>query len=160
MMAPAWKKTLYAAAGLALTGVLVWILLPDPLLVETSRVNAGPLQVTVEEDGETRAHDRFVLSAPVSGRVARIELREGDAVARDQIVAEIWPLPLSAREREEQLARIGSAEALAREAGERVRRAQAEYDQAGREHLRDRLVASGFVLQTPSRQVDEKTKAN
>lgn len=162
-MTPAWKKTIYAAVALALAGALVWLLLPDPIPVEVSRVTAGPLQVTVEEDGETRARDRFVLSAPVSGRVARIELHEGDAVARDQIVAEIWPLPLSAREREEQLARIGSAEALAREAAERVRRAQAEYDQARRQRQRmEQLVAGGFVSKQDAEeaQVDETTKAN
>jgi HlyD family secretion protein len=163
MMPPALKKTVYALLGLALVGALIWLLLPEPILVEASRVTAGVLQVTVEEDGETRAHDRFVVSAPVAGRVARIELHEGDSVARDQIVAEIWPLPLSAREREEQLARIGSAEALAREAAERVQRAQTEYDQARRERLRmAQLVAGGFVSKQDAEQaeVDETTKAN
>ena len=162
-MPPALKKTVYALLGLSLVGALVWILLPEPILVEASRVTAGVLQVTVEEDGETRAHDRFVVSAPVAGRIARIELHEGDSVARDQILAEIWPLPLSAREREEQLARIGSAEALAREAAERVQRAQAEYDQARRERLRmEQLVAGGFVSKQDAEQaqVDETTKAN
>ena len=162
-MRPALKTTVYALFGLAVAAALVWLLLPDPILVEASRVTAGLLQVTVEEDGETRAHDRFVVSAPVAGRVARIELHEGDAVARDQIVAEIWPLPLSAREREEQLARIGSAEALAREAAERVQRAQAESDQARRERQRmEQLVAGGFVSKQDAEQaqVDETTKAN
>ena len=162
-MRPALKKTVYALFGLAVTAALMWLLLPDPILVEASRVTAGLLQVTVEEDGETRAHDRFVVSAPVAGRVARIELHEGDPVARDQIVAEIWPLPLSAREREEQLARIASAEALAREAAERVQRAQAEYDQARRERLRmEQLAAGGFVSKQDAEQaqVDETTKAN
>jgi len=162
-MAPRWKKTIYAVLGLAAAGALLWLLLPDPIVVEASKVSRGPLQVTVEEDGETRAHDRFILSAPVAGRVGRIELHEGDIVARDQIVAEIWPLPLSAREREEQFARIGSAEALAREAGERVRRAQAEYDQAKRERLRmEQLVAGGFVSKQDAEQaqVDETTSAN
>ncbi len=162
-MTPAKKITIYAGGALAIAGALVWMLLPDTVLVEASRVTVGPLQVTVEEDGETRARDRFVLSAPVSGRVARIDLREGDAISRDQIVAEVWPLPLSAREREEQLARIGSTEALAREAAERVRRAQAEHDQARRERQRmEQLVAGGFVSKQDAEeaQVEETTKAN
>jgi HlyD family secretion protein len=119
--------------------------------------------VTVDEDGETRAHDRFVVSAPTAGRVARIELHEGDAVARDQVVAELWPLPLSAREREEQLARIAATEALLQEAGERVRHAQADHEQARRERLRmEKLVAGGFVSRQDAEQarLSETTSAN
>ena len=39
----------------------------------------------------------YVVSAPVSGRVSRIELHEGDTVKQAQVVAEIWPVPLTAR---------------------------------------------------------------
>ena len=57
-----------------------WGFVPDPVAVEATTVQRGPLQVTVDEDGETRARDRYVVSAPVAGRVSRIELHEGDAV--------------------------------------------------------------------------------
>ena len=43
----------------------------------------GPMQVTVDEDGETRVRDRFVVSSPVSGRLQRIELEPGDQVVRE-----------------------------------------------------------------------------
>jgi HlyD family secretion protein len=102
--------------------------------------------VTVDEDGETRAKDRYVISAPVAGRIARIDLREGDRVTADQVVAQIWPVPLSARERDEQLARIAATEALSREAAEHVRHAATDHDQAVRERIRvDKLVKDGFV---------------
>ena len=35
----------------------------------------GPLVVTMDEEGETRVRDRYVVSAPVMGRVERIERR-------------------------------------------------------------------------------------
>lgn len=143
---PHRRKLLYALAGALAVGAIAWGFVPKPLVVEATAVVRGPLQVTADEDGETRAHDRYVISAPVAGRVSRIELHEGDAVQAGQTIAKLWPVPLSAREREEQLARIQAAEALAREAQERVRHAAAEHEQAKRERIRvERLVHDGFI---------------
>lgn len=157
------RKLLYAALGAIALGAVAWGFVPDPIAVEATTVGRGPLQVTVDEDAETRAHDRYVVSAPVAGRVSRIELHEGDAVRAGQVVAQLWPVPLSAREREEQLARIAAAEALVREAQARVRHAEADHEQAGRERLRmDRLVREGFLSpQTAEKsRVEEATSAN
>jgi HlyD family secretion protein len=44
------------------------------------------MQVTLDEDGETRIRDKFVVSAPVAGRLQRIELEPGDAVERGKTV--------------------------------------------------------------------------
>jgi len=162
-MSSKWKKPTYIALAMAAVVGLVLILLPAPVPVEISEVEIGPLQVAIDEDGETRAHDRYVVSAPVAGRVSRIELHEGDRVAQEQVVAELWPLPLSAREREEQLARIAAAEALARQAGEQVRHAQADLEQALRESRRmEKLAADGFVAPQAAEQakVAETTSAN
>ena len=142
-MSSKWKKLSTMVAGLVILGGFGLLFVPGPVPVEVTRVSIGPLQVTVDEDGETRAHDRFVVSAPVAGRVARIELHEGDPIARDQVVAELWPLPLSAREREEQLARISAAEAQLREASERIRQARASHEQARRERARMEKLAAG-----------------
>jgi HlyD family secretion protein len=158
-----WKKVFYTVLGTAAIVVVGLMLAPAPVTVEVSRVVRGSLQVTIDEDGETRAHDRFVLSAPVAGRVARIELHEGDRIARDQVVAELWPLPLSAREREEQLARITAVEALLREAGERMRHAESDHEQARREWARmEKLVAGDFISRQDAEQarVAETTSAN
>jgi HlyD family secretion protein len=162
-MSAKWKNFIYVVAGLAILAGSTLLFLPGALPVELSNVNIGSLQVTVDEDGETRAHDRFVVSAPVAGRVARIELHEGDLIARGQVVAELWPLPLSAREREEQLARISAAEAQLREASERLRQAQASHEQARRDQARmEKLVAGGFVAQQDAEQarLTESTSAN
>ena len=148
------RKTLYVAVLVAAAAGIVVLFLPDPIDVDIAPVTIGPLVVTVDEDGETRAHDRYVVSAPVAGRVSRIELHEGDSVQARQLVAEIWPLPLSARERDEQLARIASAQALSSEAQEQVHRAEIEHEQAQRERKRmATLVQDGFV----SPQAAEKT---
>lgn len=89
-------------------GILLWRLLADsPVSVETAAARRGPIRSSVEEEGKTRVPDRYLLSAPVAGRLFRIAKREGDAVARGEIVAEIDPLPLRSRIDEAE-ARIGS----------------------------------------------------
>lgn len=140
------RKILYSVVLAAAAAGIVVLFLPAPIDVDVAPVTNGPLVVTVDEDGETRAHDRYVVSAPVAGRVSRFELHEGDSVKETQVVAEIWPVPLSAREHDKQLARIASAEALGQEATEQVRRARIEHKQAQRERERmQTLVRDGFV---------------
>ena len=74
---------------LAIVAMAMW---PESLEVDVTSVAQGPLQVTIDEDGETRVRDRFVVSAPVAGRLARIELEPGDAVRRGQtILARLTP---------------------------------------------------------------------
>lgn len=157
------RKLLYAVLGAAAIGAILWGFVPDPVTVEVSTVRRGPLQVTADEDAETRAHDRYVISAPVAGRISRIELHEADAVHAGQVVAQLWPIPLSAREREEQLARIAATEAFVRETDEHVRHATADYEQAMRERQRaDQLVRDGFISPQGAEQarVRESTSAN
>lgn len=140
------RKVIYGVILIATVSGIAVLFRPAPVEVDVAAVSTGPMIVTVDEDGETRAHDRFVVSAPVAGRVSRIEFHEGDPVKERQVVARIWPLPLSARERDEQLARIASAQALNKEADEQVRRAKTEHEQAMRERNRvGQLVRDGFV---------------
>ncbi|MGB0129745.1 MAG: hypothetical protein WBP72_19035, partial [Rhodocyclaceae bacterium] len=148
-----WKRAFYAAGAFGLLALLVLALIPKPLAVELATVESGTLQVTVDEDGETRARDRYVVAAPAAGRVSRIDLRDGDAVAQDQPVAQLWPLPLSSRERAEQLARIASAEAALREAESRNSRSEADLAQRKRERVRtDDLVRNRFVSSQAAEQ--------
>jgi len=140
------RKTTYWIAALAALVLIALLFRPEPLRVDTGQVTKGTMQVTVDEQGETRAHDRFVVTAPVAGRLTRIELHDGDAVQKDQAVAQIAPMPLSVQQRSEQTARIAAARSQQREAEELVRHAQEDLDQAKRESKRvERLVKGGFM---------------
>lgn len=134
---------LAAAAGLILVALAFR---PKPVEVEAARVVTGPLQVTVDEDGETRAHDRFTLAAPVAGHLSRIEVHEGDSVGPETILARISPLPLDAREVAEMTARVQSAEALKREADEQVMRSETEYEQARRDLARAKELGKQVII--------------
>ena len=119
------KKLIAAVAVVAaIVAAAMW---PESVEVDFARVSRGPLQVTVDEDGETRVRDRFVVSAPVGGRLQRIELEPGDRVARGKtIVARLAPAAaplLDPRTRSE----LGAGVEAARAA---VGQARAEQDRA------------------------------
>lgn len=77
-----WLKRLFFVClfgGIA--GAIVYGFLPKPVPVDVARVTRGTLSVTVNEDGKTRLHDRYVISAPLAGRLHRIKVRPGDLIA-------------------------------------------------------------------------------
>lgn len=119
---------------------------PKPMEVEAGRAVRGPLQVTVDEDGETRAHDRFTLAAPIAGRLSRIDLHEGDEVGPNTVLATISPLPLDAREVGEIRARIQAAEARKREAEQQLARWESDHGQAQRDVTRARALGKERII--------------
>ena len=112
-----------AGTGLALLAVLGWAFAPRPVDVEVATATTGPFETTINEDARTRLRDRYVVSAPLAGRLQRPTLREGDAVAEGQVVATLTPLLsplLDERTVREQQARVRSAEAAAERARSRI----------------------------------------
>jgi len=145
-MKPSRKQIYWSVAAIAGVALLAYLFRPETLQVDTGKIETGSMQVTVDELGETRSHDRFVITAPVAGRLTRIELHDGDVVKQGQVVALIAPVPLSMRERNEQAARIAAAESQQRTAEELVRHGLADLAQAKRESKRvQRLVREGFM---------------
>ncbi len=125
---------LMAAVGIVVV-ILAVALWPSAIEVEVASVERGPLQVTIDEEGETRVRERFVVSAPVMGRVERIELEPGDPVLRGKtIVARVTPAaaPLIDPRAQAELtaaveaarAAVGQAKAERERAAASVKRAQ------------------------------------
>ncbi len=102
------------ASLLLVVGLLAIALWPASVPVDTAAVARGTIRVTVDEEGETRVRHRFLVSAPVAGRVLRIDLEPGDPVTRDTVVATFLPaaaFPLDARSRAEAEAQAAAARA-------------------------------------------------
>ena len=125
------SKIRLAVGGALLLLLLAWAFWPRPEPVDIVVVEKAPLLVTLDEEGETRVRDRFVVSAPLAGRVLRIELEPGDPVAAGETVLATFqpqtPTLLDARSR---------AEA---EAGARAARATLEQTRADRDRARAEL---------------------
>jgi len=158
-----WRQRILLAVLLLLaTLAIVWAFLPRPVPVETATVSTGPLRITVEEEGKTRLRERFVVSAPVAGYARRVGLDVGDPVAKGQALATLEPLraeALDPRARAVAEARVATAEASLRAAGERVREAAAveEYAAARLERTR-KLAEAGLTPRDTLEQVESESK--
>jgi HlyD family secretion protein len=119
--------------AIAVAGVIAWSVIPRPVVVETANVVTGRFVATVDEDGKTRVRERYVVAAPLGGRTTRIAFKVGDAVAVNEKIASIRPLPaplLDPRSRREAEERLGAAEAAHERAKAGVDRTNAQFSQA------------------------------
>lgn len=126
------RRSILRAAALAmLAAALAWAFWPRPAVVDVAAVTRGPMLVTIDEDGRTRIRERYVVSAPLAGRMLRIQLHPGDPVAAGcTVVAAIEPTDpamLDARSRAEAEARLGAAEAARGQAVPRLERARTQH---------------------------------
>jgi HlyD family secretion protein len=114
-----WQRRLPLVAGAVLVALIVIGLWPRPIAVEVAKVTRGPLVVTVDEEGMTRVKNRYVVSAPVSGQLRRIDWKPGAVVEAGKTVLAVLESTgadfLDARSEAQAVARIRAAEA-AREA--------------------------------------------
>ena len=89
------KTSTAIAAGvgaLAVAALLLWAFSPRPVEVETARAELGPFETTIDEDARTRLTERFIVAAPLAGRLQRVALREGDRVNAGDVVATLLPV--------------------------------------------------------------------
>jgi len=150
--------TILTVVGVIVALVLL-VLRPEVIPVETSVIERGPLRVTVDEDGETRVQDRYVVSAPVTGRMVRLECEVGDSVAVGQVLARVYPLPLDTRTRAEAAARLEAAEASRRAAEARVEQAHALWSESRRALERLERVSTDVPGSVAGQRLDEARTA-
>ncbi len=143
---------LWGATAVLAVGALAWAFAPRPVDVEIATATVGAFESTIDEDGKTRLPDRYVISAPLAGRLSRITLRPGDAVAAGAAVATLAPVlspMLDERSAREAQARVEGAQAMLLRAGARVDRARVAVELAQVELRRsEQLAKDGFIAPT------------
>lgn len=128
---------------LAIAGV-VWSIMPRSIPVEVAVVAKARFVATVDEDGKTRVRERYVVSAPLAGRLSRVQIKAGDRVKEGDVIATIIPSPapfLDPRSKREAQERLGAAEATLERAKALVERAKAQAVQADQELTRTRTLS-------------------
>jgi HlyD family secretion protein len=126
-----------AAVAATLAGIL-WLAWPASVGVDVATVNAGPMQVTVDDDGKTHVRHIYAVSAPIAGKVLRISHPHGDegisrhvgdlVTANETVVAIMQPTTpgfVDFRSREEAQAAVAAADAYVKYAESEVRRLEA-----------------------------------
>ena len=110
-----FRKFLLVLFAVAIVAAMGWGLVPEPIEVDLAKVTQGEVEVTVDEDGKTRIREKYVVSAPLAGRVLRINMDPGDKVKADEtLLATIEPRDpelLDARTIAQAEARVKAAEA-------------------------------------------------
>jgi HlyD family secretion protein len=146
------KRKTWIIGSLALAAAaaaLFWAFSPSPLVVEVASVERGLFEQTVDEDGRTRVRERYVVSAPLIGRVRRIPLKAGDAVEPGEVIAIFHPaVPalLDVRIERELQERVGAAEASLARSRTSVEQARAALAQSKADlDRRRRLAEKGFI---------------
>ena len=124
-----------------------------PIDVDVAAVTKGPMLVTINDEGETRVRDMFVISAPINGRLMRINLDAGDRViAGKTVVARIMPAQpdfLNARSEAETRAQIRSLESAVQSSAARIAQAEADRKLTAANFERiDALYQRGFATKT------------
>ncbi|MBE0425753.1 MAG: efflux RND transporter periplasmic adaptor subunit [Nitrospirae bacterium] len=136
--------------------------MPRPVTVDFAETSRGPFRVTIEEEGETRVKDRFVISASVAGYVRRINLDVGDPVKKGEVVAELEPLRpivLDPRSLAQAEADVSAAESALRAAKEQVgaTEADAEYAKANLERM-EKLHEDGYASKNALERAEAEAK--
>lgn len=133
------RKWTYGVGAGVVVLIVGWsVLNPETVTVEAEQVRRDSLSVTVSEEGRTRARERYTVSAPITGRVLRVEVEEGDAVARGDLLALVAPPPEDPRILTAARAEVDVAEARLSAARSDLIAAQAAQAQAQREVERRR----------------------
>ena len=147
------RGLIWGGAAIGAAAFLVYALRPTVVPVEISPVTRGQLRVTIDEEGRTRVRDRYLVVAPVAGRVARIELEEGSPVMPGLAVARLSAAPLDPRAREEAAARLSGVEDAARAAVAAVAEARASRAQAARTRARAESLFAQHLVSPEQREV-------
>jgi HlyD family secretion protein len=127
------KQIIYGLLLLGAAGAVAFAAMPQPIEVELATSKTGELLVTVNEDGVARIRDRYSVSSPLAGNLARLQLRAGDEVNQGQVIAHILPLSaplLDARTRIEAQSRVSAALAGLRQSRAQIERAQTAVEYA------------------------------
>lgn len=153
-----WRRlTIWGVLALAIVAGLIYAFRPQPVLVDLVTLSPGPMTVTIDEEGETRVRDVYVLSAPVTGRALRIDSELGDqVVANETVLARIEPTDptfLDLRSRAQAEAQEKAAAAALTLARAELEQAQAELGFATNEVERARRLRSESAI--AARTLDE-----
>ena len=153
------RRTLMLVAGLIAAVAVWWFAFRSPVVVaQVVTVTEGPLRITIDELGTTRVRAHADVNAPVNGRWVPASLREGDVITAGTLLGVLYVAPLDRAMEDQARARIGSADARAKEAEAALTSARAVREDAARN--RARMEALGAVGGVSAQDVERARTAS
>lgn len=143
-----WKRFRWILLGLVILGLIGISLIPTPVQVDVATAERSSMVVAVEAEGVTRVRDMYMVAAPVSGRLQRIELKEGESIGKNSLVSTIYPAPLNPSQQQEVEARVNALQATQKSAEANLAALEAQAAQALKELNRiEALYREGAVAE-------------
>lgn len=146
-------RILWIAATAVTVVAIVWAMLPRPVEADLVAVGRGDVRSTLLDEGRTRMHDVYVVSAPVAGRVLRVEVEPGDEIPAGGLLARMAQQPagfLDSRTQLQARAAVEAAQARLASAGAELALAEREFQRVER-IAEARLVAESALDQARAR---------
>ncbi|MEZ5459475.1 MAG: HlyD family efflux transporter periplasmic adaptor subunit, partial [Steroidobacteraceae bacterium] len=135
-------RNIWVAAGVLAVAFVAYMLWPRPIEVDAVAVTRGDVVEELVDEGRTRMHDVYVVSAPVAGRMLRVAIEPGDTVTEGEVIARMSRAAagfLDTRSDLQARAALNAAQANARAAA-------AQADLARRELVRARQLAAARLV--------------
>ncbi len=149
------RRVLIIVVLAVVAGLLLWrAMKPDTVPVVLAAVERGKVEASVANTraGTVNACRRAKLAPSLGGRIARLNVREGDRVKAGQILLEVW--------NEDTAAQVRVAQEQAKAASARAQEACAMAEVAASEAERaQQLLAQGFVTQERAERTQSEAKA-
>jgi HlyD family secretion protein len=145
-----WRRWRWVVGSGVLLLVWVWWMRAPVVGITTAMVDRGPLRVTIEEVGTTRARDRVEVSAPITGEWIPDVREVGDVVPAGRRLGTLYPAPLDPAVLAEAEARVKMTDALVREGEAQIDAARTAAAEAERTATRTRRLGEAGALSPES----------
>jgi len=76
-------------ASLGVLAAVAWSFQPRAIPVQVATVDQGLLRSTLIDEGRTRMHETYVVSAPIAGELLRVDVEPGDEVTKGDTLARL-----------------------------------------------------------------------
>ncbi len=130
-------RTIWMVVILLAVTAVIWGMWPRAMDQDLVTIDTGDVRVELVDEGRTRMHDVYIVSAPVSGRVLRVEVEPGDTVTKGAVIARMTQAAAGFLDTRSDL----SARAAVDAAAASLRAAETALALATREHERTRSLA-------------------
>ena len=89
------RSLLYSSIAIIVALIVLYfaVFREAAVVVEAGAATRGAMITSIDAEGKTRYHDRYTINAPVSGKMFRVQLHEGDRVPKGYVLTRIDPSP-------------------------------------------------------------------
>lgn len=131
-------RRIWIGTAVVITALIAWGLWPRAAEADFATIDTADVKLQLVDEGRTRMHDVYTVSAPVAGRVRRVEVEPGDAVTQGMVIARMTQAPAGFLDTRSDIAARAGVEASA--AG--LRAADTDLALARQEHARTESLAA------------------